>query len=163
PRVKESPYSWTAIGAVIEANGGTFPTTGSELTWLLQELGTPVQLSFPFSGVALDSGLSHPRVVLTLAPALTGEPTPFPPQGGWGGGAKAGSGWKGGRGPLPRVPSNKTLLEGRLFFAANMEVAGPGENPRVKTVEFISWNTRRQKFDFGVIEDMGTVPQLKFL
>src|SRR5262245_19910558 len=66
PGVKESPYPGTAIGALIEANGGKLPASGAELTRALQKLGPVVQLSFPFSGVALDSGLSHPRVVMTL-------------------------------------------------------------------------------------------------
>lgn len=33
----------------------------------------------------------------------------------------------------------------------------------VKTVEFISWNSRKQKFDFGVIEGMGDKPEVKML
>jgi hypothetical protein len=177
---KTPDISASAIGAVIAANGGKIPASGQELDKALQSLGTFVQLSFPFSAVALDSGLTHPRVVMTLRLTPSTEFIPFTPPGGWGGGSSSGS----GRGqivstPIPTGTAAAPNLEGRLFLAANSEggvklkpaekpkvgVFGVAqfEFPRVKTVEFISWNTHRRKFDFGVIEYMGGEPQLKIL
>jgi hypothetical protein len=152
----------SAIGVVIEANGGRVPATGVELHTALQKLGNFVELSFPFSAVALDSGLSHPRVVLTQRPTPSHEVIPFTPSGGWGGGSSPGAPQIVST-PIPTLPANQPNLEGRLFLAANMEPGPDGTNARVKTVEFISWNSRRLKFDFGVIEDMGGTPQLKLL
>lgn len=145
PRERDhsSPYAHSAIGAVIDANGGNVPATGAELTAALDKLGGFVQLPVPFSAVALDSGLRTPRVVLT---ARAEPPEPRPQGGGWGG-------W-GGPPPAPDFTGvNHTRLEGRLFLAANTEVRRGGVG--VRAVEFISWNSRKLKFDFGVIDDMG--------
>ncbi|MCE9562061.1 MAG: hypothetical protein K8U57_08395 [Planctomycetes bacterium] len=163
--------SATAIGAVVEANGGTLPMTGAGLTTALAKLGSVVQLSFPFSAVALDSGLSHPRVVLTLRMSQTVEPIPFTPVGGWGSGSSRGQQLASTSTPNcklmdSRIPTPGPMarnLEGRLFLAANMDAGVPGESPHVKNVEFISWNSKRMKFDFGVIDQMGTAPRIKFL
>jgi hypothetical protein len=200
--------SASAIGAVIAANGGKIPANGEELKKAFKNLGHFAQLSFPFSAVALDSGLAHPRVVMALRLTSSTEVLPFTPAGGWGSssatasnsdtgriestpslgggggvfGGGGGVGWGGGVGiigvpqgptPIPRLVANTPNLEGRLFLAANMAPGSkpepgvfgvaPFELPRVKTLEFISWNTHRRKFDFGVIEDMGGVPQLKIL
>ena len=158
----------TAIGAVIEANDGKIPANGEELQKALAKIGNFPQLSFPFSAVALDSGMMHPRIV--IAPELTAsiEVIPFTPPGGW-----RGSTGKTGKPqivsvPIPTGETNKQNLEGRLFLAANMDsgVRGgfPPVYPTIRTLEFISWNRRRMKFDFGVIEDMGSgSPHLKLL
>lgn len=53
---------------------------------------------------------------------------------------------------LSTVAPNFPNLDGRLFLAANMD---RGPDPRVTSVEFISWNARTKRFDFGVIENMG--------
>jgi hypothetical protein len=180
PQEKENPYASTAIGAVIDANGGRLPATGKELQEALQKLGEFVQLPVPFSAVDLNSGLSHPRVVIAMRlisqtpPAHLPTPhlpPPPPPRdsGGWGGGGGGGGGAGGVRtqvpefNPLGGIATNKPNLEGRLFLAANMVVDVPFQNPHVKTIEFISWNSRRMKFDFGVIEGIGESPELKIL
>jgi hypothetical protein len=173
-----SLYAHTAIGAVIDANGGKVPATGAELVKVLAKLGDFVQLPVPFSAVALNSGLTHPRVIITMRPSTTPAPksvfipnkqaAPKPPNGfgGWGG-------WGGPSGttklipqppePLNHLDTNSTQLQGRLFLAANTEVGDDG-GPKVRTIEFLSWNTRKLKFDFGVIEGMGTdAPELKIL
>ncbi|MBP3954445.1 hypothetical protein J8F10_03970 [Gemmata sp. G18] len=163
PHDRVPPYAHTAIGAVIEANGWKVPATGTELTTALRKLGDFVQLPVTFSAVALNSGLSHPRVVIATRPSshpgMVAQAT-----GGFGG-------WGGSRGPtrlvagtsapLGSAAANSTYLEGRLFLAANTEASENG--PVVKTVEFISWNSRKQKFDFGVIEGMSEKPELKIL
>ncbi|MBM3983844.1 MAG: hypothetical protein FJ304_26970 [Planctomycetes bacterium] len=154
PREKPAPYAHTAIGAVIEANGGRFPATGTELAAALAKVGDFVQLPVSFSAVAPHSGLANPRVVITMRPASIRQAVPTIPSGGWGGGVPLG-------GVLGQRPTNKPYLEGRLFLAANTEPGADG--PVVKTVEFISWNGRAQKFDFGVIEGMGGTPELKML
>jgi hypothetical protein len=63
------------------------------------------------------------------------------------------------------VDVTETNLNGRLFLAANMERGAKGGDPRVTLVEFISWNTLRRRFDFGVIENMGgdDEPKLKIV
>lgn len=146
-RNPDSPYAHTAIGAVIDANDGKVPASGFELTAALDKLGDFVQLPVAFSAVALDSGLTHPRVIIAMRPE--------PPralfqtgQGGWGG-------WGGGLGgfdvsTLNSTAASRPQLEGRLFFAANTELRPDGLHAR--TVEFISWNGRRQAFDFGFID-----------
>jgi hypothetical protein len=163
-QAKESPYAHSAINAVIEANGGKIPATGTELQAALQKLGIFPQLSFPFSAVALESGMLNPRVVMAmqLSPS-TREVIPFTPSGGWGGGI-AGKPQIVSM-PIPISPANQRNLEGRLFLAANMGGGNhfPQIDPHIKTVEFISWNTRRLKFDFGVIEYPDGMPQLKML
>lgn len=123
----------TALAAVLAANGGKIPATGEDLQRVLARLGDFAQLPVPFSAVALESGLVNPRVV--LAP-------------------------RGGR--LDPAPANRPALAGRLFLAANMVKPSSGD-PRVRSVEFISWNPRRGKFDFGVIEDLGGDPHIRLL
>ena len=49
--------------------------------------------------------------------------------------------------------ANRPNLDGRLFFAVNM--ARSAQGPHVRSVEFISWNGRLKRFDFGVIENLG--------
>lgn len=58
---------------------------------------------------------------------------------------------------------NRPNLVGRLFLAANMVKGKRSGIPQVKTVEFISWNSRLLRYDFGVIEGMGGTPVLKFV
>ena len=151
-----SRYANTAIGAVIDANDGRVPATGAELVSALAQLGDFVQLPVSFSAVALDSGLSHPRVVITLRPSSTAPVKEWVTDG-------AGSrvAVKPGD-PLNSVAANRTQLQGRLFLAANTAVGTDGL--KVRTVEFISWNTHRRAFDFGVIEGLHTdAPELKML
>jgi hypothetical protein len=126
----------SAIGAVVEANGGKPPATGEELWRALGQLDRFCQLPVSFSAVRLDSGLANPRVVLAAHANGVG-----------------------------RADVNRPNLAGRLFLAANMEQVLPGADPRVTSVEFISWNAARRQFDFGVIENMGGagVPQLHFV
>ena len=63
---------------------------------------------------------------------------------------------------LNKISANRTQLQGRLFLAANTEIGDDGF--KVRTVEFISWNSRKLKFDFGVIEGMARdKPELKIL
>jgi hypothetical protein len=80
-----------------------------------------------------------------------------PAVGGWGGSMRTIAAL-----PLGSAPANKPYLHGRLFLAANTEADGRGV-PVIKTVEFISWNSRRQKFDFGVIDGIGGTPEVKTL
>jgi nitrate reductase cytochrome c-type subunit len=124
----------SAIAAVLDANGGKVPATGEELWRALGKLDKFSQLPVAFSAVRLDSGLANPRVVIT--PHVTG---------------------------LSQAEVTGPNLAGRLFLAANMERGANGTDPRVTSVEFISWNTSRRRFDFGVIEDMGGdgEPQLR--
>lgn len=176
PRNLNSPYAHTAIGALIDANDGKLPTNGDELTAALAKLGPFVQLPVSFSAVAPHSGLAAPRVVVTMRPSS--HPLPqsvFVPNkqsagklaigsGGWGGGPSGTFKTVAGTPePLNRVATNRTQLEGRLFLAANTEPTKRG--PEVRTVEFISWNSRKLKFDFGVIEGLGErgPPELKML
>lgn len=147
----DSPYADTTIGAVIDANEGKMPASGTELVAALAKLGDFVQLPIAFSAVALDSGLTHPRVVFALRPSTTPAPV-------------RGSRWSptgpppqllsGAPAPLNTVAANRTQLQGRLFLAANATVGEGGLS--VRTVEFISWNTKKLKFDFGVIEGLNT-------
>lgn len=174
-----SPYANTAIGAVIDANDGKVPANGEELAKAIAKLGDFVQLPVPFSAVALHSGLTHPRIIMTIRPSTTPAPKSVfvpdpkaaakqPPvglSGGWG--------WGGGPAgttklipqppePLSKASAGRTQLQGRLFLAANTELTDEGV--KVRTVEFISWNSRKEKFDFGVIEGLGTAtPELKIL
>ena len=149
---------------MLEANGWKVPATGAELVAALAKLGDFVQLPVTFSAVALHSGLSHPRVVITMRPSSQpGMVTQFSGGFGWGGGGGQAKLVAGTPTPLGATPANKPSLEGRLFLAANTEPNDHGR-PVVKTVEFISWNGHRQKFDFGVIEGMGGgKPELKVL
>ncbi len=144
-----SLLDYSAIGAVIRANGGKIPATGEELCQTLEKLGDFSQLPIPFSSVALDSGLSHPRVVITQRPSFQTQLSP----------KNVGSDPE----PIGSIAANHANLMGRLFLAANMEVRHGPRNPWVKSVEFISWNSQLRKFDFGVIEEMGESPVLKFV
>ncbi|HYH69468.1 MAG TPA: hypothetical protein VD866_32535 [Urbifossiella sp.] len=128
------PLEGSAIGAVVLANGGRLPATGAELRRALDRLGDFVQLPVAFSAVALDSGLVRPRVVMTPHPKA-----------------------------LADAPPDGLNLVGRLFLAANTATDERSETPYVTSVEFISWNSRRARFDFGVIEGMGGRPELKLL
>jgi hypothetical protein len=146
---------YSAIGAVIRANGGSLPESGEKLSAALEKLGDFAHLSIPFSAVALNSGLMHPRVVIAQRPAFMHRSTRSPsgPQ----------STPKNSYDSLGNTPANKPDLVGRLYLAANMELRFRDENPRVKSVEFISWNNRLSKFDFGVIEDMNATPSIKLV
>jgi hypothetical protein len=165
-----SPHAHTAIGAVIDANGGRLPASGAELMSALAKLGDFVQLPVSFSAVALDSGLTHPRVVITMRPSAHPAPVDtFVPNGrvtfsSWGGSSVGGETKKllPPAQPLNQLAVNHTQLEGRLFLAANTEAVGDGL--RVRTIEFISWNCRKLKFDFGVIDGLADgAPELKLL
>ena len=116
----------SAIAAVVEANGGKPPRTGEELWKSLTKLGKFAQLPVVFSAVRLDSGIANPRII--IAPVIDG---------------------------LSDADVTKPNLDGRLFLAANMERGDNGGDPRVTSVEFISWNTQRRRYDFGMIENMG--------
>lgn len=127
PAPAADPLAYSAISAVLAANGGKPPATGEQLALALAKVGRFAQLAVPFSAVRLESGLSNPRVILTSRVA-----------------------------GLSPAEANRPNLDGRLFLVANMDrPRGPGEDPRVGSVEFISWNARRLRFDFGVIEGMG--------
>ena len=65
----DSPHAHTAIGAVLDANGGNVPATGLQLAAALAKLGDFVQLPVAFSAVAPNSGIANPRVVLTVRPS----------------------------------------------------------------------------------------------
>lgn len=129
------PGDDTAIAAVIAANGGKVPATGEELCKALAKLGRFAQLPIPFSAVHLESGIRNPRVV--IAPHVAG---------------------------VSRADVTGPNIDGRLFLAANTEPSADGD-PHVSSVEFISWNASRRRFDFGVIENMGPggAPRLQVL
>lgn len=127
PRPKSLDLLTTsAISTILNANGGKPPATGDQLWKTLSKLGGFAQLPVVFSAVRLDSGLANPRVV--IAPVVS---------------------------QLSDAAPNQPNLAGRLYLAANMEREPNGLDPRVTSVEFISWNTARRQFDFGVIENMG--------
>lgn len=59
--------------------------------------------------------------------------------------------------------ANRPSFNGRLFLAANLvDSLQDYAPPRLGTLEFISWNSRRLKFDFGVI-DLDSQEPVKFL
>jgi hypothetical protein len=151
-----SRLDYTAIGAVIKANGGMIPATGRDLQFTLQKIGDFSQLSIPFSAVALDSGLSHPRVVITQHPPHMQRSAEDPTK-------SQLTISKSDRDLIGGTSANQADLVGRLFLAANMEYEPQRVSARVTTVEFISWNSRLKKFEFGVIEGMGESPVIKFL
>lgn len=126
PPKMDPALAGSTIAALLEANDGKPPATGKELWQALSKLGKFAQLPVVFSAVRLDSGIGNPRVVITPVVSGLGESGPAEPS-----------------------------LNGRLYLAANMEKDPKGGDPRVTSVEFISWNTLRRKFDFGVIENMG--------
>src|SRR5262245_37963110 len=134
PKAPDPALNGSTISALLDANGGKVPATGEELVKALDKLGKFAQLPVVFSAVRLDSGVGNPRVVIT--PVVTG---------------------------LSDAEVTGPSLIGRLCLAATMEKDPKGGDPRVTSVEFISWNTLRRRFDFGVIEDMGSdeVPQLR--
>ncbi len=170
----QSVFAGTAIGAVLEANGNEVPKNGEQMMKVLAEFGEFAQLPVTFSAVALHSGLANPRVVITQRPSQNQPAAP---------GAPAKPGLKpadpddapGGinlpavlAGAFASAPTLATLsagkltrpnLEGRLFLAANMEMKG--RELKVKTFEFISWNSRKQRFDFGFIECDEVEPQIR--
>lgn len=139
---------YSAIGAVIKSNGGKVPSSGIELQQALQKLGDFAQLPIPFSSVALNSGLSHPRIIVTQTPSFIIPSTQ----------KKSGSDAE----LIGNITANNSNLMGRLFLAANTEVNIGSGKTQVKSVEFISWNSRFMKFDFGVIEGMGEHSVIKF-
>jgi hypothetical protein len=151
-------FECTAISEVIRANDGRVPRSGTELVQALAKVGDFAQLPVPFSAVALDSGLLRPRVILAPRPGrgVPGAPRPnglpafgdlplAPPPS-----------------PLSAAKATQAHIEGRLFLAANMEGNTPAEL-RVKTIEFISWNTRKKAFDFGVIDCAGEKAEIQIL
>ncbi|MBN9121668.1 MAG: hypothetical protein J0I06_21410 [Planctomycetes bacterium] len=152
----QSIFAGTAIGVVLEANNNEVPRSGAEMMATLNKIGTFVQLPINFSAVALHSGLTNPRVVITHRPSMVGlggrlpdgrvDPTDFAPNG-----------------PALTAISKGSLtkpnLEGRLYLAANMEKEGG--KLKVKTFEFISWNSRQKRFDFGFIECDDVEPQIR--
>jgi hypothetical protein len=168
----QSIFAGTGIGVVLEANGNEVPKSGAEMMKALAKIGEFVQLPITFSAVDLRTSLQKPRVVITQRPSmalpdLTAKPAkggakvdpddPPAPAGGFG---MFGVGLTG---PV-QTPINTGLLtrpnlEGRLFLAANFEKKD-GEL-KVKTFEFISWNSRKQKFDFGFIECDEVEPQIR--
>ncbi len=160
----QSIYAGTGIGYVLEANDNEVPRNGEEMMRTLAKLGDFVQLPVAFSAVDLQSGLQKPRVVITQKPSfLPQEPAkkvnPNDPFAGL-------PAFPGGPTPPPvQAPINTTNtltkpnLEGRLFLAANMERKNGALV--VKTFEFISWNSRKQRFDFGFIECDPVEPQIR--
>jgi hypothetical protein len=171
-----SPYAHTAIGAVLDANSGKVPATGVELNKALNRLGDFLQLPIAFSAVDPNSGVTHPRIIMTMRPSSHPAAVATFVQTGVSRGS-SGGGWSGGFGPVPTgftkmvagkstalgsMAPNLPYLEGRLFLVANTDFGPRGLT--VKTVEFISWNSKQLKFDFGVIEGMGGgTPELKML
>jgi hypothetical protein len=186
-------YDHTAFGAVIRANGNRVPASGAELITALKKLGDVAQLPVPFSAVNSSSGLATPRVVIAMRPggrsadlgaAADGDekalPVPGRPAkpvfnalpnlggiGGFGGVRIGGSGFGAASREVPVPPisasqATEPSLEGRLFLAANMEKTAAG-GFRAKSIEIISWNSRKKRFDFGVIECGGPTPELQIL
>jgi hypothetical protein len=153
--VPQSIFAGTGIGVVLEANNNEVPRNGVEMMAALKKVGDFVQLPVGFSAVALHSGLTNPRVVIAHRPSMTGiargpdgrfDPADFAPNG-------------------PALTSiskgalTKPNLEGRLYLAANTEKVGG--QLKVKTFEFISWNSRQKRFDFGFIECDDVEPQIR--
>ena len=126
PKPPDPALAGSTIAVVLEANDGKVPATGKELWAALTRVGNFAQLAVVFSAEKPDSGIANPRVVIT--PAAKG---------------------------LSEAGVTEPNLIGRLYLAANMDRGQKGEDPRVTSVEFISWNALARRFDFGVIEDMG--------
>jgi len=151
----QSVFAGTGIGFVLEANGNEVPKNGAQMMKALEKLGDFVQLPVAFSAVALHSGLVSPRVILTPRPSMTelpladGKRDPADPA----------PGSEPALTTLSRGALTRPNLVGRLYIAANMEKAGGVL--KVKTFEFISWNSRKQKFDFGFIECDEVEPQIR--
>ena len=176
----QSIFAGTGIGVVLEANGNAVPKNGEEMMKVLAKLGEFAQLPVTFSAVDLSSGLQKPRVVITPRPSMSipglavgpkpGPKVEFDDKGLPIGALPPGfPGFPGGvafPGAVPPVQTPVSLgtltkpnLEGRLFLAANFEKKN-GEL-KVKTFEFISWNSRKQRFDFGFIECDEVEPQIR--
>jgi|SRR5579883_493129 len=159
----QSIFAGTAIGFILEANGNEVPKNGQQMMKLLSEFGEFAQLPVTFSAVDLHTRLNQPRVIITKRPSMTqpnqpvgvgGKPVnPF-------GFGFAGVNATGTQAPISTSTLTKPNLEGRLFLAANMEKKDAG-GYRVKTFEFISWNSRKQQFDFGFIECDDVEPQIR--
>ncbi len=158
---RETPYDHTAIGVVIRANYGRVPGSGSELVRALKKVGNFAQLPIPFSAVNVSSGITTPRVIIAPRPGGKSAAEVEVPDGKAGVAGLPGFPAFPGANPNPFGPRAKPSplnpaaatepnIEGRLFFAANMEKQNG--TYRVKTIEFISWNSRNKRFDFGVIE-----------
>ncbi|MBA4063151.1 MAG: hypothetical protein C0501_05455 [Isosphaera sp.] len=176
PVLKDSRFTHTALGAVVRANRGKVPASGEELVAALNTLGPVAQLPVPFSAVALNSGLANPRVV--IAPCAVDPQVSRAGVAGVGLKVFGGFGLDGPLdqfgaftqalaaarpGPLGRAAVTAPAgLDGRLFLAANLVQDVTGK-PRVRAVEFISWNARGKRFDFGVIEMGGAEPEVQFL
>src|SRR5215213_7332380 len=61
-----SVFAGTSIGVVLEANDNEVPRNGEEMMKTLAKVGDVAQLPVTFSAVAMDTGLSAPRVVVTF-------------------------------------------------------------------------------------------------
>jgi hypothetical protein len=182
-----SVFAGTAIGVILEANGNEVPKNGEQMVKLLEKFGRVAQLPITYSAVDLHTGLNHPRVVLTLRlgttqhvaaaqrlaplrPGRGGLPVkpavPAPPadsedpnDGLAGLGIPVGAGGVPTQSALTPIKLTQPNLEGRLFLGANLDQKDG--KWKVKTFEFISWNSRKQKFDFGFIECDEVEPQIR--
>jgi hypothetical protein len=135
---------------------GKVPSTGEELTTALASVGQPAQLPVSFSAVALDSGLANPRVVLAPGVGTKSRSGRSSLEGGLSGG------WSPATAEGPARISSISQAEvstpdftGRLFFAVNTEHV-ESETTRARSIEFISWNSQRKRFDFGLIHNLGS-------
>jgi hypothetical protein len=160
----QSIFAGTAIGAVLEANGNEVPRSGEEMMRVLKSLGEFAQLPVTFSAVDLHTSLDRPRVVLAQRPSFArpAEDGPQPdakPAAPFGRFRVPGLGDGPVQAPISTGPLTKPNLEGRLFLAANFEQKEGAL--RVKSFEFISWNGRKQRFDFGFIECDDVEPQIR--
>jgi hypothetical protein len=155
----DSTLAFTAIGSLIAANGGKPPATVDAIGAALKELGQPVQVAVPFSAVALDSGLLNPRLVFTRR-TMRSDSRPIRPGAGPARDATA-------AGParnLPAAEATELNLDGRLFLAVTQDRPGAdGLTPRLRSIEFISWNAARRQFDFGFIDTTGREPEVKIV
>lgn len=165
----QSIFAGTAIGFVLEANGNEVPKNGQQMMKALSEFGEFAQLPVTFSAVDLHTRLNQPRVIITKRPSmsqpnqpalvggkLVGKLPPANPFGLLG----VGAGTLNTQASISTNSLTKPNLEGRLFLAANMEKKDSG-GYRVKTFEFISWNSHKQQFDFGFIECDDVEPQIR--
>ena len=177
-----TPLDETALGVVLRANCNEVPANGEEFMRVLRQVGDFAQLPVPFSAVAMSSGLTNPRVV--IAPTLRSHanaakpadeadddpkvvpPAPVVPPAVAPFAAMVGRIAKANQQPhaLSTTALDRPNLEGRLFFAANMDHSFRNA-VYVKAIEFISWNSRKKRFDFGVIEYASASggPEIKFL
>jgi phage FluMu protein Com len=135
---------------------GKIPSSGEELTTALASVGQPAQLPVSFSAVALDSGLANPRVVLAPGVGTKSRGGRSLPEG------ALSAGWSPATAEGPARTSSISQAEvntpdftGRLYFAVNTEHSESGTT-HARSVEFISWNSQRKKFDFGVIDNLSS-------